>query len=299
VRSEDLITFGFESEFVGRLPVRAVFERLTEEDLFTILENPNNPIILGKKLDFASYGITIKFEREALRMLSRRAFEENTGARGLVSAVEKALLNFEKRMPSLNVKHLAATPEVLEKAKDWLARIEREPDLPEMRSAFEKVNTQERQSIIAYVTANKPHLSQKFGLPLTPDRIELIADYYVAHTTDINGVFDKFFHFYEEVKNIELQFLKKHGTNIVFEEDAIDALITRWRNAKADLDAIYKQLSSSLEYGLKLVREKTGRNRFFLNRQALETPEAFIAQLLKEARATAAEAPHQPDSQSE
>jgi ATP-dependent Clp protease ATP-binding subunit ClpX len=51
-----------------------------------------------------------------------------------------------------------------------------------------------------------------------------------------------------------------------------------------DIDAIYKQLSADLEYGLKLVREKTGRNRFFLTRQALEAPEAFISQLLKKAR---------------
>ncbi|MFZ5564921.1 MAG: AAA family ATPase, partial [Thermodesulfobacteriota bacterium] len=43
VRSEDLTEFGFETEFVGRLPVRAVFESLTEEDLFAILKNPSNP----------------------------------------------------------------------------------------------------------------------------------------------------------------------------------------------------------------------------------------------------------------
>ena len=50
---------------MGRLPVRAIFEQLTEEDLYTILENPNNPIILGKKLDFAAYGITVKFEQQS------------------------------------------------------------------------------------------------------------------------------------------------------------------------------------------------------------------------------------------
>ena len=69
IRSEDLIEFGFESEFVGRLPVRAVFEQLTEDDLYEILKNPNNPIILGKKLDFAAYGIDIKFEDKALAHL--------------------------------------------------------------------------------------------------------------------------------------------------------------------------------------------------------------------------------------
>ena len=74
VRSEDLTEFGFESEFVGRLPVRAVFEHLTEDDLYHILKNPNNPIILGKKLDFAAYGIDVKFEDRLLRKLARDAF---------------------------------------------------------------------------------------------------------------------------------------------------------------------------------------------------------------------------------
>jgi len=97
VKSEDLIEFGFESEFIGRLPVHAVLERLTENDLFEILKNPNNPVILGKKLDFAAYGIDIKFEDAVLWMLAKNAFTENTGARGLVSAIEKILLLFEKK----------------------------------------------------------------------------------------------------------------------------------------------------------------------------------------------------------
>jgi len=55
-RAEDLIVYGFESEFIGRLPVIAVLERLEIEDLYEILRNPNNPIILGKKDDFRAYG---------------------------------------------------------------------------------------------------------------------------------------------------------------------------------------------------------------------------------------------------
>jgi len=72
VKSEDLIKFGFESEFVGRLPVRAVFDELNKDDLLNILKNPNNPIILGKKLDFAAYGIDIKFEDKLLDVLASR-----------------------------------------------------------------------------------------------------------------------------------------------------------------------------------------------------------------------------------
>ena len=284
VKSEDLIAYGFESEFVGRLPVRAVFEHLSEEDLYTILENPNNPIILGKKLDFAAYGITAKFGHDALRLVARQAFAENTGARGLVSAVERFLLGFEKRLPSTKVRRFAVSRDVIEHPEQWLAKLEPEPDHPEMQRAFEKIREEEQETLIDYVNANKAHLSDKFGLPLTPMRAQLIAEYYAAHTTDIKGVFDRFTHFYEQIKTIEMQFLKKNGINIVFEEDAIDHIIEQWLHASPDLDAIYNRLSADLEYGLKLVREKTGRNRFFLTRQALESPEAFIAQLLKRTR---------------
>lgn len=285
VKSEDLISYGFESEFVGRLPVRAVFEHLTEEDLFTILENPNNPIVLGKKLDFAAYGITAKFARSALRLIAKQAFDENTGARGLVSAVERYLLGFEKHLPSTKVQHFAVSREILINPDKWLDKLEAAPDHPEMHSTFQAVRSEEIATIAQYVKSNQRHLSEKFGLPLTDVRTALIAEYYTGHTTDINGVFDAFTHFYEQIKTIEMHFLKKHGINIVFEEEAIDFFIEQWLHASPDLDAIYKRLSADLEYGLKLVREKTGRNRFFLTRQALEAPEDFIAQLLKQTRA--------------
>jgi len=76
VKAEDLIAYGFESEFIGRLPVTAIYEKLEVDDLFAILRNPNNPVILGKKKDFKSYGIDIQFEEEALYQLARKAYEE-------------------------------------------------------------------------------------------------------------------------------------------------------------------------------------------------------------------------------
>ncbi len=284
VKAEDLINFGFESEFVGRLPVRAVFERLSEEDLYDILSNPNNPIILGKKIDFAAYGINVRFGDDGLRLLAKKAFAEGTGARGLVSAVEGSLLCFERRLPSTKIRQFAVTEDVITHAKEWLLKLEPQPDHPEMKSICENVRNEEKSKLMRYVAANKSNLCDKFGIPLTPFRIDLIADYYTAHTLDINGVFERFLSFYEQIKTIEMKFLKKHGINIVFEEDAIDHIFTQWLAGASDLDAIYKQLSENLEYGLKLVREKTGRNRFFLTQQALDAPEQFISHLLTEAQ---------------
>lgn len=291
IKSEDLIAFGFESEFVGRLPVRAIFENLNEDDLASILENPNNPVILGKKIDFAAYGIRAKFEQKALRLLAQRAAQENTGARGLVSAVEKALLNFEMRLPSSRVRKLAITETVLLQPDLWIEKILDAPDSKEISDAFKACIQEERITVEAYVLANMQHFSDKFGLPMTPQRPLLVADYYSDHTIDIDGVFDKFMHYYEKIKTIELQFLKKNGINIVFEEEAIDEILAQWLHGGMNVDAIYNQLSQNLEYGLKLVREKTGRNRFFLTAQALNLPEDFISQLLQDSHPAGSSAP--------
>lgn len=113
VRTEDLIEYGFESEFVGRLPVYVVLNELDQDGLYKILKNQYSTVVIGKKLDFKSYGIKLDFEDGALRMLAERAHQEKTGARGLLSVFEKALIKFEKSLPSTDIKELKVTKELL------------------------------------------------------------------------------------------------------------------------------------------------------------------------------------------
>jgi len=281
VRSEDLIEFGFESEFVGRLPVRAVFEHLTEEDLYRILKNPNNPIILGKKLDFAAYGIEIKFEDQVLRTLAKYAFDENTGARGLVSAVEKALLEFEKRLPSTGIKKFPATAAIIDAPQVFLNALTGNDPAPKVDEAFDRLVEQEKQNIRAYLRKNNRNLAEKYNLALTPSRIDLVAACYVKNTLDIGQVIARIKSYYDEIKKIELYFFKNHDINIVLEEDAIDFIIGQLVETAVQLKDISDKINRDFEYGLKLTREKTGRNRFFITRNALLDPEAYIAGLLK------------------
>ena len=112
--TEDLIAFGFESEFVGRLPVVAVLEPLSVEDLYQILKSPTSSVILGKKRDFLAYGIEVSFEDAALRRLAEQASTEQTGARALVSVSERALLKFEKALPSTDIRSFTVTADVVE-----------------------------------------------------------------------------------------------------------------------------------------------------------------------------------------
>jgi ATP-dependent Clp protease ATP-binding subunit ClpX len=281
-KAEDLIEYGFESEFVGRLPVRTVFEKLTEDDLSEILKNPSNPIILGKKLDFAAYGIDIVFEDRALEILAKNAFIENTGARGLVSAVEGALLVFEKKLPSTDIKKFPVTATDVENPEKSLEKILALSNLDELNETYEKLLLAEKEYIKRYLDSNKKIFAQKYGLTLTQSRIDVVASYYANHIMDIEKVIKKIKSFYDNIKKIELYFFKNHDINIVLEDDAIDFIIDQLENSAYNLETFYDHISADFEYGLKLVQEKTGKNRFFITKNALVNPESFISNLIKD-----------------
>ena len=281
VKSEDLIHFGFESEFVGRLPVQAVFDFLTEKDLYQILKNPNNPIILGKKLDFAAYGIEIKFEERVLHMLAQEAAAENTGARGLVSAVEKTFMEFEKQLPSTQIKKFPATTELIKDAEKSIQKLASSPNDLKNEEVFEKLARGERRRIIQYLESNRKHLSAKFNLTMTPSRMDIVARFYAKNIMDIENVVKRIKSNYDEIKKIELYFFKNHDINVVLEENAIDFIIEQLIEAPIQIGDIYKKVNADFEHGLKLAREKTGRNRYFITRQALLDPEAYISQLIQ------------------
>jgi endopeptidase Clp ATP-binding regulatory subunit ClpX len=281
-KAEDLIEFGFESEFVGRLPVRAVFEKLTQEDLFEILKNPSNPVILGKKLDFAAYDIDVKFADDALRVLAEKAFKENTGARGLVSAVEGALLLFEKKLPSCDIKKFPVTVSVIQDPEKSLKNMLSSSNRSELEETFETLAREEKDFIISYLNENKKNLSDKYGLTLTPSRIQVVASYYSGHIMDVEKAINKIKSFYDDIKKIELLFFKNNDINIVLEDDAVDFIIEQFEKNDMNVENYYKQLTDDFKHGLNLIREKTGRNRFFITKSALFSPETFISKLIKD-----------------
>jgi ATP-dependent protease Clp ATPase subunit len=102
-RTQDLISYGFEAEFVGRLPVRVVCDPLDSGDLFEIMKCSAGSLVKQLQREFEAYGIDARFEDSALREIAERAAEEKTGARGLVTAWEAVLRDFKFEMPSLGL----------------------------------------------------------------------------------------------------------------------------------------------------------------------------------------------------
>ena len=158
VRAQDLIEFGFESEFIGRLPVIVVLDELTKDDLVAILKNPNNPIILSKKRDFMAYDISLQFEDEALDALAGIASHEKTGARGLVSAVERTLMPFEKHLPSTGITRLLVTARLVENPEQELKRIDSQQGMDDAESeqAFEGAAANEKERVKGIIGQRAP-----------------------------------------------------------------------------------------------------------------------------------------------
>lgn len=276
VKAQDLIEYGFESEFVGRLPVKAVFEHLTEEDLYQILKNPNNPIMLGKKLDFAAYGIAVKFEDAFLRRMAGLAFAESTGARGLVSVIEKALLDFEKALPSSAATQFPATLDVVTSPQPALERLLATPQDPRIRASFERLADAERAAMRDYLQANRKQFTEKYSLTMTPARIDLAAGCYAKNVMDSGSAVKQIKSYHDDIKNVELYFFKNHDINIVLDEDAIDFIMEMLVESALTPREVYPKLNGHFEHGLKLVREKTGRSRFLITRAALMDPEGYV-----------------------
>jgi ATP-dependent Clp protease ATP-binding subunit ClpX len=280
-KAEDLIRFGFETEFIGRLPVISLFEKLSEDDLFTILKNPNNPVILSKKLDFRAYGIDVKFDNEALRAMAHLAYKEGTGARALVSVIEKVLVKLEKRLPSTDIKKLSVTEQVVKDPEGALQQIVSKANSANWQRTYEKLLQDEKASIKAYIQDHQALLTDKYHMMLTPSRRNLIADMYAMSTCDMNAVMKKIGRDYDQIKNIQDYFCETHDLNVTLADDAIDVVVRQMNASQTGLRNFYKRLTSDFEDGLRLIRDRTGKNTFVITTEALDNPEAFLNNLVR------------------
>lgn len=102
VEPEDLVKYGLIPEFVGRLPVVATLEELDEDSLIRILTEPKNAITKQYIKLFEMEGCEVEFREDALRAVARKAMDRKTGARGLRSILENALLDIMYDLPSMD-----------------------------------------------------------------------------------------------------------------------------------------------------------------------------------------------------
>jgi endopeptidase Clp ATP-binding regulatory subunit ClpX len=282
VKAEDLIEYGFESEFIGRLPVITVFEHLEVDDLYTILRNPKSPIVMGKKRDFKAYGIHLQFEDEALRRIAENAFQERTGARGLVSAVERVLLKFEHTLPSTNIHHLVVTRAMVDDPAGELKKILDHADDPGQEKAFKELLAEEEKNLEALLRQKAEEWQERYGIRFSDERVQLITRRCVRTQTDVEGAVEEIQAIHQTARQYAEKFSRRNDLEMSFTEEAIDRLVEKvWKEGLDPADHLGKSFQN-YEHGLKLIREKTGKREFCISAEGMDNPEQFLNGLIQE-----------------
>ena len=123
VTTRDFIEYGFEPEFIGRLPVRVVCEELDADDLFSIMKYSEGSLLRQYERAFRAYGIEISFEDEALRLLAEAAAKEQTGARGLLTVFEKLFRDYKYYLAGSGLTQLRVTADLVREPQRVLDRL--------------------------------------------------------------------------------------------------------------------------------------------------------------------------------
>ena len=143
--TEDFIKFGFEPEFIGRLPVRVSCQHLVTNDLYQILKESKGSITKQYINAFQSYGVQTSFTDQALLAIAQKASQEKTGARALMTVCENTLRDFKFELPSTLIRTFVITDELIRNPKEVLALTLREADKFQFEQLIDDLRDFERK----------------------------------------------------------------------------------------------------------------------------------------------------------
>jgi ATP-dependent Clp protease ATP-binding subunit ClpX len=192
VKSNDFIEYGYESEFVGRLPVVVSCHELGVEDLFQILKNSEGSIMNQYVNAFEAYGIELIPSDQGLYRIAQKAFEDHTGARSLVGVCERTFREYKYSLPHSAVKRFELT--------------ERLVDFPD--EVLEEITQSARTSRLSEMELEADSVaeqwSQKNGirLHLKPEAARLLSQKALDSGDPLEDVFSGLFKGYEHGLNL-------------------------------------------------------------------------------------------------
>lgn len=122
VTTQDYIDFGFEAEFIGRIPVRVICEHLEAADLEAILKYSEGSLLRQYEREFEAYGIHARFKDDGIARIAEMAAKEKTGARGLMTVGEKLLRDFKYELPGTTVTELVFDQDLIDNREAHLEK---------------------------------------------------------------------------------------------------------------------------------------------------------------------------------
>jgi endopeptidase Clp ATP-binding regulatory subunit ClpX len=121
--TQDFIKYGFEPEFIGRLPVRVACDELTKEDLAEILLSSEGSALDQYRKDFDGYNIKFDIGNPAINEVAKLAATEKTGARGLVTVLERIFRDFKFELPSTSIRRFSVDANTVSRPQDALKEL--------------------------------------------------------------------------------------------------------------------------------------------------------------------------------
>jgi endopeptidase Clp ATP-binding regulatory subunit ClpX len=218
-QTSDFIEFGYEPEFIGRLPVRVVCHSLNVDDLFLILKNSEASLIRQYEQDFAAYDIEVLFSDAGLRRIAERAADERTGARGLMTVSERVFRDIKFELPSSKVKRFVVTRELVDNPAAELQKILADPGREERLVARQLVDEFARRFREAH------GMSISFT-PAAADKLVAEALEKSLSVRELCSQRFKDFHF-----GLKLIAQNSGRTEFVLDEDAVEApdkVLSQW-----------------------------------------------------------------------
>lgn len=183
-QSRDIIDYGMEPEFVGRLPVRVACQALTAADLEKILLTSEGSILAQYRADFAGYGIDFEITPDAVREIAEQAQRENTGARGLMTILERVFRDFKFELPSTGIKTFRVDSHTVAAPGDTLRSL--------LRENAERQRDILRAEVNAF--AERFQAEQGFELTFGEDAITALIELSLSSDKTIRALCEEKFH---------------------------------------------------------------------------------------------------------
>jgi len=219
VSTSDFISYGFEPEFIGRLPVRVICENLDADDLEKILLQSEGSILRQYVHDFRGYGIEMSIAGDAIRQIAERAAGEKTGARGLMTVLENILREFKFELPSTTIKELKIDSTALDNPKSMVEKLRLESETEQQKLLHDEVGK----------FAERFNESNKLNLEFTEDAVDAIVKESLDTHKTIRAICEEKFRDYE----FGLKLINRNtGQNrFVINRDVVEKsveVISRW-----------------------------------------------------------------------
>ncbi len=199
-----------------------------------------------------------------------------------MSVIEKVLIQFEKRLPSTDIKEFLVTPEVVTDPVNELTRLLADPDNPELAARFEAAAANDLVVLKESVWRRENELLRRFNMPLTDYRVALMVDQYLRWDCDMLTAFDQISRLYQQIRRFENKFYQDHHINLKFSQEALDEIMRRALAGGTTARVICEGFAKELEYALKLVRDRTGKEAFELTLEDLTDLDEYLNRLFQD-----------------